>query len=255
MGRSIAVTGKGGVGKTTVSALIVRALVDAGGSSVLAIDADPNLNLDAALGVQAKDFVGDIREEALERGENLPAGMTKVDYLTYRTQEALVETDRFDFLAMGRPEGPGCYCYANSVMRRAIDRLVDQYDYVVVDCEAGLEHFSRRTTGDIDLLFVLSDSSLRSADTVFRVLDLVKELGTRVGRSLVVVTRTEDGIPQPILDRAAAHGVEIAGAIPADPEVRRLDDAGDPLLNVSPDNPALAAVRALLVKAGVLGDG
>ena len=252
MGITIAVTGKGGVGKTTASALIVRALVDAGKRSLLVIDADPNLNLDAALGVRATEFLGSIREEALDRGEDLPAGMTKVDYITYRTQEAVLETDRFDLLAMGRPEGPGCYCYANSVMRRAIDHLTKQYDYVVVDCEAGLEHFSRRTTGDIDVLFILSDPSLRSADTVFRVLDLVKELNTHIGQTLVAITRTIDGVPRPILDRAAAHGVEIAGAIPDDPELRRLDQAGEPLLDVSPDNPALKAVKALLVKAGVL---
>ncbi len=251
MGLSIAVTGKGGVGKTTVSALVVRALVDLGGASILAIDSDPNLNLDAALGIQAKELLGDIREEALEKGENLPAGMTKVDYITYRVQEALVETPRFDFLGMGRPEGPGCYCYANSVMRRAIDHLTKQYDYVVVDCEAGLEHFSRRTAGDLDVLFVLSDSSLRSADTVFRVLDLVQELKTKVGHSLVAITRTDDGVPPAIAERAAAHGIEIAGAIPADPEIRRRDDGGEALLDVSADNPALVAVRELLRKAGV----
>jgi CO dehydrogenase maturation factor len=252
MGRSIAVTGKGGVGKTTVSALVMRALVDSRCSPILAIDADPNLNLDTALGVRAQEFLGSIREEALDRGENLPAGMTKVDFITYRTRQAVLETDDFDFLAMGRPEGPGCYCFANSVMRQAIDRLTQQYEYVVVDCEAGLEHFSRRTTGDIDVLLILTDPSLRSADTVFRVLDLVGSLKTRIGRALVAVTRTTDGIPPAILERAAAHRVEIAAAIPDDPELRQLDAAGRPLLGVSPGNPALAAVRGLLAQARVL---
>ncbi|HJN14861.1 MAG TPA: AAA family ATPase, partial [Armatimonadota bacterium] len=212
----IATTGKGGVGKTATTAMVVRALVDAGEKSILAIDADPNLNLDAALGVKAEEFLGCIREEAIEKQENLPGGMSKPEYLNYRAQEALLETDDFDFLAMGRPEGPGCYCYANSVLRTAIDKLAKQYDYVIVDCEAGLEHFSRRTTGDIDVLLVLTDASLRSADTVFRVMDLVDDLKTHVGKKVVAVTRTAE-CPLPILERAKQHDVEIAGCIPDDP--------------------------------------
>lgn len=251
MHTTIAVTGKGGVGKTATAALIVRALLDAGERSVLAIDADPNLNFDAALGLKATEFLGCIREEALEKQEDLPAGMTKTDFLTYRAREAVLETDRFDFLAMGRPEGPGCYCYANNVLRRAIDDLSKAYDYLVVDCEAGLEHFSRRTTGDIDVLFILTDCSLRSVDTVFRVMDLVEALKTRVGKILVVVSRAAD-VPQTIVQRAAEHGIDIAGAIPDDPEVRDLDNSGEALLSVSPDNAALRAVKGLLHQAGVL---
>jgi CO dehydrogenase maturation factor len=252
MSTTIAVTGKGGVGKTAVAALVIRSLIDAGERSVLAIDADPNLNLDAALGLHADEFLGSIREEALDRGEELPAGMTKVEYLNYRTHEAVLETDRFDLLAMGRPEGPGCYCYANSVLRRAIDNLAGQYDYVVVDCEAGLEHFSRRTTGDIDVLLLLSDPSVRSVETVFRVIALTRELQTTVGQTLVALTRTTDGVPQQIIDRAGEKGIEIAGTIPDDAEIRERDANGQPLLDVSGENPALAAVRALLTKAGVL---
>ena len=247
----IAITGKGGVGKTATTALIIKALVAADVGAILAIDADPNLNLDAALGVEANEFLGCIREEALERQEDLPAGMTKVEFLNYRAQEAVLETQEFDFLAMGRPEGPGCYCYANSVLRTAIDKLAKQYDVVVVDCEAGLEHFSRRTTGDIDVLFVLTDASLRSADTVFRVMDLVEELKTHVGKTIVAVTRSSE-CPAPIQERAVEHGVEIAGCIPDDPEVRELDGSGGALLHVADDNPAFMAVKALLEKGGVL---
>jgi CO dehydrogenase maturation factor len=251
MHKTIAITGKGGVGKTATSALIVRALLDAGEESLLAIDADPNLNFDAALGLKATEFVGCIREEALDKQDDLPAGMTKTDFLTYRAQEAILETDQFDFLAMGRPEGPGCYCYANNVLRRAIDNLAKAYEFLVVDCEAGLEHFSRRTTGDIDVLFVLTDSSLRSADTVFRVMELVEDLKTHVGKTLVVVTRS-DGVPEPILQRAAEHNIEVAGSIPNDPEVRALDDSGQALLGVSDGSVALRAVKGLLTTAGVI---
>jgi CO dehydrogenase maturation factor len=251
MHKTIAITGKGGVGKTATSALTVRALLDAGEESLLAIDADPNLNFDAALGLKATEFVGCIREEALDKQDDLPAGMTKTDFLTYRAQEAILETDQFDFLAMGRPEGPGCYCYANNVLRRAIDNLAKAYEFLVVDCEAGLEHFSRRTTGDIDVLFVLTDSSLRSADTVFRVMELVEDLKTHVGKTLVVVTRS-DGVPEPILQRAAEHNIEVAGSIPNDPEVRALDDSGQALLGVSDGSVALRAVKGLLTTAGVI---
>lgn len=251
MHRTIAVTGKGGVGKTATAALIVRALLDAGEDSILAIDADPNLNLDAALGVQASEFLGSIREEALEKQDGLPAGMTKTEFLRYRVREALVETERFDFLAMGRPEGPGCYCYANNILRRAIDELAKVYEYVVVDCEAGLEHFSRRTTGDIDVLFILTDSSLRSIETVFRVLDLVDSLKTHVGRRVIAVTRAGE-VPVALAERAVVRGVPIGGTIPDDPEVRELDERGEPLLGVAATSAALAAVKELLAGAGVL---
>ncbi|MGQ9730714.1 MAG: ATP-binding protein [Candidatus Zipacnadales bacterium] len=251
MSTTIAITGKGGVGKTAVAAMVVRALLDVGEDSLLAIDADPNLNFDAALGLKATEFLGSIREEALERQENLPAGMTKIDFLQYRARQAILETERFDFLAMGRPEGPGCYCYANSVLRRVIDSVAKNYNYLVVDCEAGLEHFSRRTTANIDILFLLTDTSLRSVETVFRVMELINSLKTHVGQTLVVVTRTNE-VPLPILQRAEQHHVEIAGVIPDDAELRDLDCSGRSLLELSPGNPALKAVKDLLQKAGVL---
>ena len=142
MGKIIAVTGKGGVGKTTVSALMVRLLVEAGQGAVLAVDADPNLNLNTALGVTVEQTVGDVREEGLDRAAQLPGGMAKSEFLQLRVQEALVEHTGFDLLAMGRPEGPGCYCFANSILRACVDRVGKQYAYVVIDCEAGLEHLS-----------------------------------------------------------------------------------------------------------------
>jgi CO dehydrogenase maturation factor len=251
MGQVIAVTGKGGVGKTTVAALIVRALVEAKQGPVLAVDADPNLNLDAALGVKAEDTVGNVREEGLDRAAALPGGMAKAEFLQLRIQQALVEADGFDLLAMGRPEGPGCYCFANSILRACVDQIGKQYRYVVVDCEAGLEHLSRRTAGDVDVLILLSDPSVRSLDTVKRVTTLVQELKTKVGRMAFAFTRVSGAIPPELIAAAKERGLPDPLAIPEDPEVRDLDTKGLPLVSVRPDNPAYQAVRALLKEVGV----
>ena len=252
MGQVIAVTGKGGVGKTTVAALIVRALVEAKQGPVLAVDADPNLNLDAALGVKAEDTVGNVREAGLDRAAALPGGMAKAEFLQLRIQQALVEADGFDLLAMGRPEGPGCYCFANSILRACVDQIGKQYRYVVVDCEAGLEHLSRRTAGDVDVLILLSDPSVRSLDTVKRVTELVHDLKTRVGRMAFAFTRVSDRIPPKLIAAAKERGLPDPLAIPEDPEVRDLDTRGQPLVGVRPDNPAYQAVMGLLREVGVL---
>ena len=253
MAEVIAVTGKGGVGKTTVAALIVRALVEAGKGPVLAVDADPNLNLDAALGVRAEATVGDVREEGLERAAALPGGMAKAEFLRMRIHEALVEAKGFDLLAMGRPEGPGCYCFANSILRACVDQVGKQYAYVVVDCEAGLEHLSRRTAGDVDVLVLLADPSMRSLDTVKRVTDLVQELKTKVGRIVFAFTRLGDGIPPELAAAAKEHGLPEPRAIPEDAELRELDVRGKALVGVGEDSPAYRAVKALLKEGGVLG--
>jgi CO dehydrogenase maturation factor len=252
MGRVIAITGKGGVGKTTVSALTVRLLVEAGRGPVLAVDADPNLNLNAALGVAVDQTVGDIREQGLDRAAALPGGMAKAEFLQLRVQEALVEQSGFDLLAMGRPEGPGCYCFANSILRACVDRIGKQYAYVVIDCEAGLEHLSRRTAGNMDVLLVLSDPSIRSLDTARRVLDLVEDLQTRVGRVAFAFTRVSDGHPPALLAAARERGLPAPLLIPQDEEVEALDAQGKPLVQVSAASPALRAVREILTITGLL---
>jgi len=253
MAKTIAVTGKGGAGKTTVSALMVRLLVESGQGSVLAVDADPNLNLNAALGVAVEQTVGDVREEGLRQTQSLPGGMAKADFLRLRVQQALVESRGFDLLAMGRPEGPGCYCFANSILRACVDQIGKQYRYVVIDCEAGLEHLSRRTAGDVDVLLMLSDPSVRALDTARRVLDLVGELHTRVGKELFAFTRVADGVPEELLRAARERGLPEPVVIPEDPALRELDLAGRPLVDVPAGSPALEAVRAILERAGLIG--
>jgi len=252
MGYTIAVTGKGGVGKTTVAALLVRLLVEAKRGAVLAVDADPNLNLNTALGVELEQTVGDVREEGLGRAESLPGGMAKSEFLRMRVQQALVESNGFDLLAMGRPEGPGCYCFANTILRACVDQIGRNYSYIVIDCEAGLEHLSRRTAGDLDLLLVLSDPSLRSLDTAARVLQLVEELHTKVARKAFAFTRVEDSIPADLLRAARERGLPEPLTIPEDPEVRELDLNGRPLVGITAQSPCLRAVRAIAEAAGLL---
>jgi len=249
MSKSIAITGKGGTGKTTVAALAVRLLAERGKGPVLAVDADPNSNLDAALGMKVTESVGDIREEALDKVAGLPGGMAKAEFLQYRLREILVEAEGFDLLSMGRPEGPGCYCFANSILRACVDKLSDSYAYTVMDCEAGLEHISRRTTRDLDLLIILSDPSMRGLETAFRVLDLVKELRSNVGASRLLITRLNGEIPSALQAAAEGRGVEIWDTIPDDPEIRQLDAEGKPLIQVSAGNPTLRIVQELLDSA------
>jgi CO dehydrogenase maturation factor len=245
-GTVIAVTGKGGCGKTTVAAFLVRLLVERGLGPILAVDADPNMNLNAALGLPVDATVGDVREDTLAQVESLPGGMSKTEYLRYRTAEALVEAKGFDLIAMGRPEGPGCYCYANSILRACVDELVGRYPWVVMDTEAGLEHISRRTTRDVDVMLILSDPTVRGIETAFRVGDLARSLKTRVGEFRLAINRVQGSIPQNLVALAAEHGFPELAAIPEDPEVRSLDAQGVPLVQVSSSSPALLSVSKLL---------
>jgi len=254
MGKTIAITGKGGVGKTTVSALMVKLLVEAKRGPVLAVDADPNVNLNAALGVEVEHTVGDVREEGLDRAAQLPGGMAKTEFLRMRVMQALVERTGFDLLAMGRPEGPGCYCFANSILRACVDQIGKQYAYLVIDCEAGLEHLSRRTAGDIDLLVILSDPSIRSLDTAKRVLELVGELRTKVGKKVFAFTRVADGMAPELLEAVRARDLPEPLVIPEDGEVERLDAAGKPLVDLPSGSRSLEGVRVLLQQAGMLAE-
>lgn len=245
MTKTIAVAGKGGTGKTTISALIVDYLVKKQKGSILAIDADPSTNLNLALGVPLYDTVGDVREETatVAGGSQAMAGMSKWDYLDLRIHEALVEETAFDLLAMGRPEGPGCYCAANNILRSSVDRLSNAYDYVVIDNEAGLEHLSRRTTRDVDLLFIVSDPTLRGIVAAARVAEVIDELKTAVGAAYLVVNRVNgDRLPEPLLKAIEQSRLKLAGLLPADPSVAELDALGEPIVRLADD----AAVRRTL---------
>jgi CO dehydrogenase maturation factor len=247
--KTIAVAGKGGTGKTTITALIIDYLARNKRGTVLAIDADPSTNLNLALGVPLYDTVGDVREEtatAVGGGQAL-GGLSKWDYLDLRINEALVEEMAFDLLAMGRPEGPGCYCAANNILRTSVDRLSGAYDYVVIDNEAGLEHLSRRTTQDVDLLIIVSDPTLRGIIAAGRVAELIDELDTAVGTAYLVVNRVNgDDLPEPLRKAIVEQKLELAGLLPADPAVNELDALGQPIVALPVDAPVRRSLEAIL---------
>jgi CO dehydrogenase maturation factor len=264
MTKTIAIAGKGGTGKTTVAALLIRYLVDNRKGSVLAIDADPSTNLNLTLGVPLEETVGDIREETLQQvqsGSSL-SGMSKPDYLELRINQALVEEDGFDLLAMGRPEGPGCYCAANNMLRVCVDHLSKAYDYVVIDNEAGLEHLSRRTTRDVDLLLIVSDPTTRGLIAAARVAELIKELHTHAGQVRLVVNRVispqslglrtkdsngdEPQLAPPLQQIIADNNLQLVGLIPQDPTVAEFDALGKPLAELPPDAPVRKRLEEII---------
>jgi len=254
--KTIAVAGKGGTGKTTISALVIDYLTRNKKGLVLAIDADPSTNLNLALGVPLYDTVGDVREETATAvgGAQAMAGMSKWDYLDLRINEALVEERTFDLLAMGRPEGPGCYCAANNILRSSVDRLSDDYDYVVIDNEAGLEHLSRRTTRDVDLLLLVSDPSLRGIIAAGRVAELIDELKTAVGAVYLIVNRVAgETLPEPLVKAIEEHKLKLAGLIPADPAINELDALGEPIVKLPEGAPSRRSLEAILTSMSMNG--
>ncbi|MFC1962825.1 AAA family ATPase [Chloroflexota bacterium] len=229
MTTTIAIGGKGGTGKTTIAALLIQLLSQKG--VVLAIDGDPSSNLHLAMGLPLTDEVGDIREEMLTsiKSGRFETGISKPDYIELKIHEALVESNKIDLLAMGRPEGPSCYCAANNMLRTSIDRLANNYDYVVIDNEAGMEHISRQTTRDVDILLIISDPSLRGLVTAARIKDLIAELRTQVGKIALVINRLDGSLSaegQRLVEQA---GLEVIGLLPTDPQVASLDSTGAPL--------------------------
>jgi CO dehydrogenase maturation factor len=226
MGQTLAFAGKGGTGKTVIAALAVRWLVARGRTPVLAVDADANANLHDVLGLSVRDSVGAIREAALEQAREL-AGISKQELLDLRVQQALVEQNGYDLLVMGRPEGRGCYCFANNVLRDVIQRVASGYRQLVVDSEAGLEHVSRRTLLAVDHLCLVSDATVRGVQTARRISELVDQLETPVARRGLVVNRAPGGVLPPAVGHAAQEsGLDLWAVIPADPAVEAMDSGG-----------------------------
>jgi len=248
MAFTIAVAGKGGTGKTTIAGFLVDYLVKKGLKPVLAVDADPNSNIDQVLGVKVEITLGDIREEVSERSleNDLPGGMTKADFINYKLQQAIIEGNGFDLLVMGRPEGLGCYCFANGLLREATDRLSDSYKFMVIDNEAGLEHLSRRTTKKVDFMFAVSECSKRGIQAAARVKQLIEELKLDVKELYLIVNRVpEQGLTQEIRDEIEKYGLKLAGIVPMDMTIFEYDNQGLPLIKIPEDNKALQAVRKI----------
>ncbi|MDO8723457.1 MAG: AAA family ATPase [Syntrophales bacterium] len=238
MSFTIAVSGKGGTGKTTFAGMIIRYLLEKKKGPVLAVDADANANLNEVLGIGIKSTIGEMRELMKEE---VPTGMTKDVWFEYKVQEALTEAKGFDLLAMGRPEGAGCYCAANTLARKYIDLLTENYPYIVIDNEAGMEHFSRLTTRDVDLLFILSDSSRRGIITAARIRDLIRELKLNILRVVLVLNRVTGSLEKDILEETGKNNLELAGIVPADEEIYRFDLNGTPTFNLPTSVPAVQA--------------
>jgi CO dehydrogenase maturation factor len=248
---SVAVSGKGGTGKTTISALIIRALIKKGKKPVLAVDADPNSNLNESLGIPLRRTVGEIREKLLEGQGSLPPEQSKEDYLNYMIQSSLTESDTFDLLAMGRPEGPGCYCYVNNVLRKIVDSVTSSYPYVVMDTEAGLEHFSRRTTRDLDVLMITTDPTARGINTAKRIAELVKELDTKVGRIYVIANRVPESLYKRVQQDLQNAGLECLVVVPEDESVQEFEVEGKPIYNLPETSKAFRSVVEMLDKLAV----
>jgi len=245
---SIAVTGKGGVGKTIVATLLIKVLHEETGEVILAVDADPNSNLHEALGIEAGKSIGEIREEMLKLGDQIPPEQGRADYLEGLIESVIVEGEGFDLISMGRPEGPGCYCYVNHLLRKVLDKLTGRYRFVVIDAEAGLEHFSRRTTRDVDILLVVSDPTARGFMTAKRVKELVAELNTKFGRMYLVVNRMPEGLAEKVAEEVSKVGIECIALIPEDDLVAKFDLEGRPFIQLPKESKAYKAIASLIKK-------
>ena len=188
---TIAISGKGGTGKTTISSLLVRSFIELGEAPVLAVDADPNANFHEALGVTVRETLGSMREEAFTR--TIPPGMNRHDYVKYRFRQALVEAEGFDLVAMGRPEGSGCYCFANDLLSECMQKLERDYHFIVIDTEAGMEHISRGTIGKPDMLLIVSDPGARGLRTISRIREIATQLGLENGKIHVIFNKFRSG--------------------------------------------------------------
>ncbi len=248
MGKLIAISGKGGVGKTTIAGLLVIRLIARGCKPVLAIDADPNTCLDEALGVHLQKTIGGVREEAREiAGKGMASGISKQELLTLKIAESIVEANGFDLIAMGRPEGPGCYCYANNVLKSVIHEISSSYPYVVLDNEAGLENLSRRIVQKLEILIMVADPSKSGLDTVKRLHALTKEMDIRYNRLVIIVNRLRNNKPREYASELKRiTGAEIIVGLPDDIELAEFAEKGESLWSLQDDHPVAAHLDELL---------
>ena len=248
MSFSIAVAGKGGNGKTSVSALIIRYLIKSGRGPVLAVDADPNANLGESLGLEVKETVGLMLDTFQKAKIDIPAGMTKEAYLEFKLNSLLVESRHLDLLTMGRGEGQDCYCYPNLILRKFIDRLADNYAFIVMDNEAGMEHLSRGTTQDIDELLIVSNHSIKGVRTISRIKKLVSELKLRVKHASVLINMAPSQLDQQITAELERLGLTADAIIPQDEEIYQFDLKMRPLLDLPETSTSVSAINVFMAK-------
>jgi len=250
----IAVAGKGGTGKTSLSGMIVRHLCARDGGQVLAVDADPNSNLNEVLGVAAPTTLGDIREVVLQNssGDSMPGGMTKQEYMDFMFGDALAEEDDFDLLVMGKTQGQGCYCFINGILRAQIDKYSSAYSFIIIDNEAGLEHISRGTLPKVDILLLVSDCSRRGVQAAGRAAILVEDLKLKPNTLKLVINRAPDGeLASGILEEISAQKLDLIGVIPQDENVYLYDSEGKPIVDVPDESVMKIAVEKIIKELNI----
>jgi CO dehydrogenase maturation factor len=258
MTTTIALAGKGGVGKTTIATLIVKYLARTQPGAILAIDADPSSNLNMTLGLPLDWTVGDIRENMLEQVKQsltaggaamgaLPGGVTKHDYLDHQIRTSLAEGSHFDLIAMGRSEGQGCYCAVNHNLREVIDEISKNYRYVVIDNEAGMEHLSRRTTRDVQVLLIVTDPTQRGITAAERIATFRHELDIHIERAYLILNGlTSDTIPAPLQAKIDTLDIPLLGSVPRNDQMAEFEFNGRPLIELEDESPVYRAVAAMM---------
>jgi len=250
---SIALAGKGGTGKTTVCGLFLDHLAKAGKGPILAVDADANSNLNEVLGVKKPVSLGEIREEIIltELDENnpIPKGMSKQEYMDFRFTSALAEEENYDLLLMGRTQGKGCYCYVNDVLQQQLQKYYKNYQYLIIDNEAGLEHISRGILPPVEIVLLVSDCSRRGIQAAGRIASMIVELGLKVQKTALIVNRAPDGcLAEGIQEEISLQKLDLMGIIPQDPLVYEYDSAGIPLVKLPVESPARSALGKIIDK-------
>ena len=251
---TIAVAGKGGVGKTTTCGMIIDYLCKKKQGPILVVDADANSNLNEVLGVEVETTLGEIREELAhaELNGTIPAGMTKADYADFKFSSAIIEDDDFDMMVMGRTQGKGCYCYVNGVLKTQVDKYAKNYSYIVMDNEAGMEHIARGTLPHVDIMLLVSDCSRRGVQAVGRIAEMVKDMNLNPGKMGVIINRAPGGeLDQGVMDEINKHGLTLFGVLPHDEAVYRCDCAGDPSSKLPDSDPMKQKLKEVMQDIGI----
>ncbi|MBI2440870.1 MAG: AAA family ATPase [Lentisphaerae bacterium] len=248
MSLRIAIAGKGGSGKTTVAALLCRSLLAGQFKPLLAVDADPNSNLAEKLGIGVEQTIGDLREELRQNPDKKPAGISKNEWIEDRLNRSVSESAGLDLVVMGRQEGPDCYCFINHLLRHCLDKIGRQYAAVVIDNEAGLEHLSRRSNGQVEVLLVVANPTITGARTAARIMELVHSLKLDIGHCALVLNQSDRKLDESLQSEFKRSGLETLSRIPDDEVIRECERKNQPLLKLPDESKAAQAVAAMLEK-------